>query len=193
MSSAAEGHKRNHFCVSLPANMLKLLALLLTALLVTSLVSDWRTKATLPQQTPSRAPFALELPDVGGVSITEVETRIPTTDLRTLRLTIRNPFAESINYGQIYTAINGEAANTICGNIRSSRDGKVINCDLESKPRFAFQRGKNVVEISATDRNNNSYYASYVLIAGGSQLPAPGSSTKSQPVEVKFSGRKFAA
>ena len=169
--------------------MFKLLTLLISALLLASLVSGWRTEATIPQQTPSREPFALELPDVGGLSITAVETQIPTTDLRSLRLTIRQPFADSINYGQIYTAINGEAANTICGNIRSSRDGKVINCDLESKPRFAFQPGKNVVEISATDQNKNSYYASYVLIAGG-QRPSAGSSTKSQP--VTFSGRKFA-
>jgi Caspase domain len=171
--------------------MFKPLAALLTALLVTALVPCRWSEATVPQQTPSRAPFALELPDIGGAPITAVESRIPTKDLRSLKLTIRNPFADAINYGQIYTAINGEAANTICGNIRSSRDGKVINCDLESKPRFAFQPGKNVVEISATDRNNNSYYASYVLIAGGP--PSPGSSTKSQPVKVRFSGRKFAA
>lgn len=171
--------------------MLKPLALLISALVLASLVSGWRTGATIPQQTPSREPFALELPDVGGLAITAVETQIPTTDLRSLRLTIRQPFADSINYGQIYTAINGEAANTICGNIRSSRDGKVINCDLESKPRFAFQPGKNVVEISATDQNKNSYYASYVLIAGG-QRPAAGTSTKPQPVKATFSGRKFA-
>jgi len=47
-----------------------------------------------------------------------------------------------------------------------------------------------VVEISATDRDKNSYYASYVLIAGGGGLIA-GSSVKSQPL-TKFSGRKFA-
>ena len=179
------GHKK-------AAKAQTLAALLLTALLVTALVPARRSEATAPQQTPSRAPFALELPDIGGAPITAVEARIPTTDLRSLKLTIRNPFADSINYGQIYTAINGEAANTICGNIRSSRDGKVINCDLESKPRFAFQPGKNVVEISATDRSNNSYYASYVLIAGGPQIPSAGPA-KSNPVKVKFSGRKFAA
>jgi len=168
----------------------KSLAFLLIALLVTALV-PWRwSGATVPEQTPSRAPFALELPDVGGALITSVEARIPTTKLRTLKLTIRNPFADSINYGEIYTAINGEAANTICGNVRSSRDGKVINCDLESKPRFAFQPGKNVVEISAVDRDKKSYYASYVLIADEPELPD--SSTKAPPVPASFSGRKFA-
>jgi len=142
------------------------------------------------QRIPSRAPFALELPDIGGLPITTVEARIPTTNLRSLKFTIRQPFADTINYGQIYTAINGEAANTVCGNIRSGSNGKIITCDLESKPRFRFQPGKNVVEISATDRDKNSYYASYVLIAGGAGLVA-GSSVKSQPL-TKFSGRKFA-
>jgi hypothetical protein len=170
--------------------MFKSLAFLLIALLVTALV-PWRwSGATVPQQAPSRAPFALELPDISGASITAVEARIPTTKLRTLKLTIRNPFADSINYGEIYTAINGEAANTICGNVKSSRDGKVINCDLESKPRFAFQPGKNVVEISAVDRDKKSYYASYVLIADEPELPD--SSMKSPPVKTSFSGRKFA-
>ena len=171
--------------------MHKRLALLITALLLTTLVTSRRIESSdIPQQTPSRAPFSLELPDIGGGAITAVETQIPTSNLRTLKLTIRQPFADSINYGQIYTAINGEAANTICGNIRSSRDGKVINCDLESKPRFAFQPGKNVVEISARDQNQNSYYASYVLIA--KRQLASGSSTKSAPVKATFSGRKFA-
>lgn len=150
-----------------------------------------RHEAVQEQKTPSRAPFVLELPDLAAPPITEVEAHIPTTHLRRLKLTIRQPFADSINYGQIYTAINGEAANTICGNARATRDGIVLNCDLESKPRFNFQPGKNVVEISAKDRSNNSYYASYVLIAERRSNVAAKSPSKSQP--VKFTGRKFAA
>lgn len=158
--------------------------------------TSWRgpfSEAALQQQASSRAPFALELPDLATAPMTAVEAQIPTTELRTIKLTVREPFASAINYGKIYTAINGEAANTICGNIRSSRDGKVINCDLESKPRFHFQPGKNVVEISATDRDNNSYYASYVLVAGKQSLASLASPISSQPVLTKFSGRKFAA
>jgi hypothetical protein len=151
------------------------------------------TAATPPQQTPSRAPFALELPEIGGSPITAVEAHIPTTELRTMKLTVRQPFADAISYGKIYTTINGEAANTICGNIRASREGKVITCDLESKPRFHFQPGKNVVEISATDRDNNPYYASYVLIAGKESIANIARPSTSQPVLTKFSGRKFAA
>jgi caspase domain-containing protein len=175
----------------------KLITLPVLALLVAALIAAAPSRdscqITPVQQTPSRAPFSLELPDIGGSPITAVETHIPTTELRSMKLTVRQPFADAINYGKIYTAINGEAANTICGNIRASRDGKVITCDLESKARFHFQPGKNVVEISATDRDKNSYYASYVLIAGREPLSNLAHPSKSQPVLTRFSGRKFAA
>src|SRR6185295_15319054 len=175
--------------------MLKAAVFILSFSLVLIRVS-WRdgcSEAALQPQVPSRAPFALELPDLATGPITAVEAHIPTTELRSIKLTVREPFASAINYGRIYTAINGEAANTICGNIRAGRDGKVINCDLESKPRFHFQPGKNVVEISATDRDNKSYYASYVLIAGRQSLASIAAPISPQPLLTKFSGRKFAA
>lgn len=171
----------------------KVIALFVLGLSVSGVPPRGSSEITPGQQTPSRVPFLLELPDIGGPPITAVEVHIPTTELRTMRLTVRQPFADAINYGKIYTAINGEAANTICGNIRASREGKVVTCDLESKPRFHFQPGKNVVEISATDRNNNSYYASYVLIAGRQPLSSVASPSTSQPVLTRFSGRRFAA
>jgi uncharacterized caspase-like protein len=145
------------------------------------------------QQASSRAPFRLELPEIAGPPITQVESHIPTTELRTMKLTVSEPYATNIDYGKIYTAINGEAANTVCANIRAGRDGKVITCDLESKPRFRLQLGKNVVEIYAVDRENHSYYASYVLIAGDEKAIRPTSNADSQPALASFSGRKFAA
>jgi len=164
-----------------------LLVLSLTVFLLGAATIPSASRPTSLPQVPSRAPFALELPDLGGPPITSVETQISTTELRTMKLSVKQPFADAINYGKIYTAINGEAANTICGNIRTGRDGKVIICDLESKPRFHLQPGKNVVEISATDQNNNAYYASYVLIAGReSPVKTTGASSP-----LKFSGRKF--
>jgi hypothetical protein len=167
--------------------------LILLLLLLTSAPSlEQRTRATAPQRVSSRAPFALELPEIGGPPITAVEAHIPTTELRTIKMTVRQPFADNINYGKIFTTINGEAANTICGNIKAGRDGKVITCDLESKPRFRLQPGKNVVEISAIDRDNQSYYASYVLIAGRENPGLHTSGAKLRPGLTKFSGRKFA-
>ncbi len=142
------------------------------------------------QQISSRAPFSLELPETGAPPITKVEIPIPTAEIRTMKLMISRPYADEIDYGRIYTAINGEAANTVCGNIRSARDGKVLTCDLESKPRFRLKPGKNVVEISATDRSNRSYYASYVLIAGRGEARASARTNSAPP--IRFTGRKFA-
>lgn len=136
----------------------------------------------LPDDPPARAPFSLELPDLGGLRITLPVASIPTANLRTLRLKIGNPYADRIDYGKIYTTINGEAANTI-QSIRSGRDGKVVTCDLESKPRFRLQPGKNVVEISAIDQDKRSFYASYVLIVSGSAVSDP-SAASSATIET---------
>lgn len=176
---------------------LKVTTLCILAFVIAAALSHTTPEAT-PEATPaqqisSRAPFSLELPELGVPPITGVEFRIPTTELRTMKFNVREPYAATISPGEIYTTINGEAANTICGNLKSGRDGRILTCDLESKPRFRFQPGKNVVEITATDRAKNSYYASFVLIAGKGPLGNPGSSATSNPVRTKFSGRKFAA
>ncbi len=112
-----------------------------------------------------RKPFALELPDIASGPITAPETAIPSPDLHTLRLRVANPYAETINYGKIFTKVNGESAGTI-QSIRASSNGNIVTLDLDSRPRFRLQPGKNVIEISATDRANRAYYASYVLISG---------------------------
>jgi uncharacterized caspase-like protein len=168
---------------------------LIFVLLIAAILISLPRKSSLfttPQRLPSRAPFSLEFPELGGTAITAVESRIATSELRTVKFTIHQPFADAINYGKIYTAINGEAANTVCGNIRVGTAGKIVTCDLESKPRFRFRAGKNVLEISATDRDNNSYYASYVLIAGNASIKEVGAQA-TEPVFTQFSGRKFAA
>lgn len=145
------------------------LTLLIFALVLTPLQPATTfsvTTASSPDEPSQRAPFSLEIPELGGMTITGAEARIPTANLRTLRLKVKRPFSDAINYGKIFTTINGESANTIQG-IKAGRDGYIVTCDLESKPRFQLQPGKNVVEISAIDRDNRSYYASYVLLVGG--------------------------
>ena len=122
--------------------------------------------ATPPDEVPQRAPFSLELPELGGEPITAAQARIPSGNLRMLRFKVKQPYAKDIDPGKIYTIINGEAASTI-QEVRTARDGRIVICDLESKPRFHLRPGKNVIEISATDHSNHSYYASYVLLIGG--------------------------
>ncbi|MFN2494159.1 MAG: hypothetical protein ABR501_14885 [Pyrinomonadaceae bacterium] len=139
-----------------------------------------------PQETPSRAPFSLELPDLGLSSITKLEVRIPSTQLHTLRLRVKQPFADKIEYHKIYTVINGESAKTI-HNLTSDTGGKVVTLDLTSKPHLRLRPGKNVVEISATDSDKRPYYASFVLITD-TQLEAS-TSRRAPRISTRFSGR----
>lgn len=118
-----------------------------------------------------RAPFVLELPEIGR-TITEPEARIPTAELRTLRFQVRKPFADSINFGKVYVSVNGEAGN-VALQVNPGLNGHVATCDLERTPRLKLHPGKNVIEISAMDQEQNWYYASYVLLAGGRPLDDP--------------------
>lgn len=144
-------------------------------LLALSLCAAALAAASLPRasaspppldETDRRKPFALVLPELGPQAITAPEAVIPHANLSKLRLRVYKPFADSIRYGKIYTRINGESANTVF-NFNSDSEGYVINGDLQSKPRFRLQPGKNVVEIIARSNEGREYYASYVLLTGG--------------------------
>ncbi len=106
-----------------------------------------------------RQPFLLELPGTGMPPITEAEARIPTSNIHEIRFRVRKPM------WKIYTRINGEAAGTI-QYVNPSREGHVVTCNLDQKPRFRLQSGKNIIEISAVDNDRKQYYASYVLLTG---------------------------
>src|ERR1044071_4817404 len=84
----------------------------------------WTVVSQSTQGGSMRDPFVLELPDIGGASITAPEAVIPTPDIHTIRLLVKRPFSDSINYGKIHTFINGESAGTI-QNTRSGRDGYI--------------------------------------------------------------------
>jgi hypothetical protein len=125
------------------------------------------------QEASLRAPFSLELPDVGGAPITEPEVNIPTSNLHKLRLRVRKPYADAINYGKIYTKVNGEAAVVIQTPGRDRNDHILLTLDLDKYPRFKLRPGRNVIEIQAVDSGAHSYYASYVLLAGAGSSNDP--------------------
>jgi hypothetical protein len=134
------------------------LAVFGTALLVTGGPSG----AQIPPATPSRAPFSLEIPQLNLSGITSLEVRIPPTRIYTLKIHIAEPAAAQIAYEKIYTVVNGDSANII-QTVTAGLKGKVVTLDLEKKDRFSLRPGKNVVEISATDKGKQTYYASFVL------------------------------
>src|SRR5262245_39616787 len=118
------------------------------------------------QEASLRAAFWLELPEVSVAPITEPEVNIPTSDLHELRLRVRKPYADAINYGKIYTKVNGEAAVVIQTPGRDRNDHILLTLDLDKYPRFKLRPGRNVIEIQAVTGAGISYYASYVLLAG---------------------------
>lgn len=135
-------------------------------LLCVPLTTASHRSPSAPGGQDQRQPFVLELPDLGGQLITAPEASIPTANLHSVRLHLRQPFAARINYGKVYTKINGESAGPIQSSTASS-NGNIFTCDLDRYPRFRLRPGKNVVEISATANDGQTYYASYVLLAGG--------------------------
>src|ERR1051325_970253 len=151
-------------------------------------VEDWSRGQDL--QTPSRAPFSLEIPQLNQSGIAALEVRIGTTQIHTLKIHIADPIATRIAYERIYTVVNAESANTI-QTVTASATGKVVTLDLEQKIRFRLQPGKNVIEISATDNMHKQYYASFVIIADPTVAGKPVRSA-APPISYQFGGRRYA-
>ena len=137
---------------------------------------------------PSRAPFSLEIPQLNRSGITSLEVRIGTTHINTVKIHIAEPAADKIAYERIYTVINAESANTI-QTVKAATAGKVVSLDLERHERFRLRPGKNVVEISAIDRAQQQYYASFVINAETDRMGKP-----YRPVGPvgQFGGRRYA-
>lgn len=119
--------------------------------------------AAVDEPVSPREPFVLELPDLNLGDITEPTTIIASAEVHKIRFRIKEPFASSIEYNKIYTSVNGEAAGPI-QMVGSAANGKVVTCDLDRLARFKLKSGKNVVEVKAINRQNQTFYASYVLI-----------------------------
>jgi hypothetical protein len=138
------------------------------------------------QEASLRAPFSIELPDIGVAPVTEPEINIPTSNLHKLRLRVRKPYADAINYGKIYTKVNGESAVVIQTPGRDREDHIMLTLDLDRYPRFKLRPGRNVIEIQAVDSGARSYYASYVLLAGaganGNPAQFSGATIETAPV-----------
>jgi hypothetical protein len=98
--------------------------------------------------------------------------------------------AAQIPYEKIYTVVNAESANTI-QTVRAALNGKVVTLDLEKRERFRLRPGKNVVEISATDKNKQPYYASFVLNVGADE-PARSRGPARPAISYEWGGRNFA-
>jgi len=78
-------------------------------------------------------------------------SEFPSAGLHTRAAADSQTVLDTINYGKIFTKINGESAGNDSG--RSLRQRcYIVNCESRPQARFRFPARKNVVEIYAIDR-----------------------------------------
>lgn len=151
----------------------------------------WLAVAGHGQGVSSREPFILELPGVATERFTLPIVRVGAKDLTSIKLRVVEPFAESINYGDIVVTLNGDGINRGCVKSRDL-EGKVVICGRREDRLggYVILPGKNILEISAVDRARREFYASFVLLLGDNSAAVK--PTISRGVAEPFSGRKFA-
>jgi uncharacterized caspase-like protein len=142
-------------------------------------------------EVSSREPFVLELPEVSPARYTLPIVRVGVKDIPSLKIRVLKPFAETINYGAIIVTLNGDGINRGCVKSRDL-EGTVVLCSKREDRLGGYTTlpGKNILEISATDRAQRGYYASYVLMLGNNNTHLE-TSWRNGNAE-QFGGRKFA-
>jgi hypothetical protein len=159
-------------------------ALLMVILCMAAAVRPQRYGAT-------RDVFLLELPDLSAEAFTKPTIPIGSREIETLRVRVLAAEGKRISYGSIIVTLNGEGINRGCS--KSARSTEIIvTCqkyDPSSNTGFRMAPGKNVLELSARDSDQNEYYASFVLDRRSSTALAM--APPSGPAE-SFTGRKFA-
>ena len=121
-----------------------------------------------------RVSFTLEIPSANVVLRPREKASIPHALINRLILRINKP-PQVINYGDIVTRINGVSANIIM-TARSDSQGIVCDFDLNLRPGFELQRGRNSFEAMATDFYGRTHYSSFLIEVeeGGKTGPVPG-------------------
>jgi Caspase domain len=134
---------------------------LFLVLVATLLAVAWQSAAPSQQET-TPVVFELELPELQIASTNKTELVIPNEDVSEVLVHVLKPVADNIDYSQIRTSINGQAAGAIAEIVSGAR-GKMVKLRLKSQPGFQLTSGRNTVEVWAQNRRGRLYYASFVL------------------------------
>ena len=141
----------------------------------------------------SREPFVLELPEVSASKrYTLPIVRLPMQDVPSLKFRVRESAGIKFNYGGIIVTLNGSGINRACEK-KSDLEGKIVVCGKREDRLGGYElnRGKNILEIRATDAQKREFYASYVLMLGDKTAVVEKPDWTNGAAE-KFTGRKFA-
>src|SRR5262249_25870136 len=108
---------------------------------------------------------SLFLIDIPGVTADPVDARI--VDVSNVRpeaivLHIINPLGSQVDYGRIWTRLNGDSS-TFAQKVTSGLAGKLVRLDLKLRPGIRLVPGINTVEITALDRNGRKFYRNFLV------------------------------
>ena len=128
------------------------------------------------QTVDSRAPFAIELPELDtGLLHAATTTDVfipPGRAITRFRLWVLNPYA-----GRIGSRISARLSNQslgIVGQTGSGRYGNYFEVDLRQNPDLHLSSGQNVIEVMAEERDPKLIYrCSFVLWPGTAKPPKP--------------------
>jgi hypothetical protein len=129
--------------------------------------------------------FVLEIPTL-GVEVPGNGTMVLKPGAVThFRIRVQRQTGQ-VNYGNIFSTINTEAANIVM-TTRSTATGMVCEFDLTRRDGFRLRPGRNSIEITLQDVRGRLHYASFLLETSGD----PGRTSPAAPV-ISAPGQKFA-
>lgn len=140
----------------------------------------------------SRDPFVLELPDISDTRYVRPIVRTASHELRRLRVRVIEPFARTIRPGVIVVTLNGDGIIRGCDR-NADLDGHIVTCHNASENRlggFTVLPGKNILELSAVDKEGRAYYASYVIMLDDTSAATLPESKNAKPERLR--GQKYA-
>jgi hypothetical protein len=134
----------------------------LVAVTLSVLIMTLAPGAPSLQSNPVSTVFLLEIPNCGIAPTDRAELAIPSANVEDVLIHLMQPVADSIDYGQIYPYVNGEAAATVA-EFTAGEHGKLIRVFLKRRPDIRLVSGRNTIEIRAQNRRGRVFYASFVL------------------------------
>ena len=106
--------------------------------------------------------FKLQIPELGDQVFDADVVEVPGPIPQSLSIRVLNPVAADVDYGKIFTKLNGEGAGYITA-VSSAADGKVARMDLKLREGMQLLPGTNTVEIQATNRHGRRFYRNFLV------------------------------
>jgi len=106
--------------------------------------------------------FQIEIPEASITATDQAYLNLEAADVQLILVHVLPPYADNIDYGQIFPKINGAAASRI-SETRPGLNGKVLRINLHARPGFELLPGNNALEVQANDQNGRVIAATFNL------------------------------